>query len=173
MSGSQLSFVYGGRFGAVVGLAVLLAFFWVLAFLSAMDGEWSSVGVCMGACFVLVLIFGLLILSRSDVVVSDQGVARRLWGWTWRTISWSNVDRVTEFPVSKGNGQVVMALNIFPKIKPIHRFTPSGKVFFCLDMRDSSEFIRRLNQNIAEHEIPLTVRHTPLGEPQSAKELLP
>lgn len=172
MSGSPVSFMYGGRFGALVSLAVLLAFFWVLAFLSAMDGEWNSVGACMGASFVLVLIFGLLILSRSDVVVSDQGVARRLWGWTWRNLSWNNVDRITEFPASKGNGQFVWALNIFPRVKPTHRFTPSGKVFFGLDVRNSSELIRRLNQYIAEHEIPLTVRHTPLGEPQSANELL-
>lgn len=172
MSGSQVSFAYGGKVGAIVALTILQVIIGSFIFLAAMQGDRNAVVPLFLFALFFLVIFGLMIFGRSNVVLSDDGIARSLWGWTWRRIAWDNVDHISEFLVSKGNGQFAWALNIFPKVKPSPRFTPSGKVFFGLDAKDSAELIRRLNQCIARHDLTLTVRHTMLGEPEPAKELL-
>lgn len=172
MPGNRVSFAYAYRFGTLVALAVLLALLGGMAFLSAMRGDWDFVAAFIVASLFFTLIFGLLIVGRSDVVVSDEGIARSLWGWTWRTMSWSNVSRIRQFRASRGNGQFVWALNIFPKVKPAHRFTPSGKVFFSLDVENSGDLVLRLNQYIAANAIPLEVSAAQFGEPKPASELL-
>ena len=171
MSDNQVSYAYGGRVGALLCLAGLLAFFWTMAILSATRGEWSNVTASLVVSLIFLLIFGLLMIARSDVVVSNQGIARTLWGWTWRTIAWSNVELIKEFPASKGNGQFVRGLNIFPRVKPMLRFTPSGKVFFTMDMKNSFELIQCLNLYIAAHGIALAISETPLGKPRPARQL--
>jgi ABC-type transport system involved in multi-copper enzyme maturation permease subunit len=173
MSDNRVSYVYGGKIGALVCLSVLLIFFWSMATLSAMRGEWSNGTASLGMSLLFLLIFGLLMIARSDVVISDQGVARALWGWTWRTIDWSNIELIKEFPASKGNGQFVRGLNIFPRVKPTPRFTPSGKVFFTMDMKNSPQLIQCLNLYIAARGIALVVSDTPLGKPQPAAQLRP
>jgi hypothetical protein len=142
-----------------------------MAILSAMRGEWSNATASLVTSLLFLLIFGLLVIARSDVIVSNEGIARTLWGWTWRTIAWSNVELIKEFPVSRGNGQFVRGLNIFPRVKPTPRFTPSGKVFFTMDMKNSSELIQCLNRYIAAHGVALMVSETPLGESQLATQL--
>ena len=172
MSGNRMTFVYDHRLGNAIALAVLLIFLGGMAFLAASDGAWDFVAAFVVVSLIFSFIFGLLIVARSDVVVSEEGIERILWGWTWRTMSWTNVSRIKQFRAPRGNGQFVWAMNIFPKVKPAHRFTPSGKVFFSMDVRNSHDLTLRLNEYIAKHGIQLEVCATQFGRPEQATELL-
>lgn len=171
MSDEPAVFVFFGKISALVALVVVLTIFGCLGVLSAIRGDLGFLRAFPLFFLIFMSIFGFVIISRSDVVLTEKGIARCLWGWAWKTMSWDNVQRIVEFPVSKGVGKNVRALNIFPKIKPSPRLTPSGKMFFTMDMNDSPELIEHLNHYIRMHEIGLTVRDTPLGEPRPSAQL--
>jgi len=171
MPDTHTRFVFGGKNQILIGMVVLLSIFGCFGILSAIRGELDFLKAFLFFFLLFLSIFGLVLISRSDVVLTDQGISRCLWGWTWKAMSWENVQRIAEFPVSKGSRAEVRALNIFPKIKPSPRFTPSGKMFFTMDMNGLPEFIERMNGYISLHEIGLTVRDTPLGEPRTSTRL--
>jgi hypothetical protein len=171
MANERITFEFDGKVAALIGLAVLLVLFVLLGVFAMIKGESGFPAAFL--CFSLfsLLIFGLLVLSRSDIVLSEKGMARCLWGWTWKEIDWEGIERIVEFPASNGRGKYIRALNISPRAKPKLRFTPSGKMFFTLDMRDPAGLIDRLNHFIDNYHIDLVVRETPFGEPKKATRL--
>lgn len=40
---------------------------------------------------------GMLITGASDIVLSDKGVSRQLFGITWKEIHWSTISKVVVF----------------------------------------------------------------------------
>jgi hypothetical protein len=171
MENEQTVFEFGGKVAALVGLAVLLILLGGMGVLSAIKGESGFPAAFLSFSLFFLLIFGLLILSRSDVVLTQKGIARCLWGWTWKEFEWESIERMVEFPASNGRGKYTRALNIFPRVKPKLRFTPSGKMFFTLDMRDPAGLVDRLNHFIGIYHIDVSIRETPLAEPKGATRL--
>ncbi|MEW9571868.1 hypothetical protein ABQJ54_08895 [Rhodanobacter sp. Si-c] len=171
MSSKQAIFEFGGKAAVLLGWASLLTIFATLGALSFVHGESGFPSAFAFFTMFFSVIFGLLLLSKSDVVITDYGIARMLWGWKWKEFRWENVDRVAEFPVSNGQSKYVWALNLFPRTKSGIRFTPSGKMFFTLTMRNPSELIDQLNHFISVHHIGLTVRTTPLAAAEAADRL--
>lgn len=171
MANERIVFEFGGKVSALIGLAVLLTLLGAMGVFSLIKGEpgFPTAFLCSSLFFLLV--FGLLVLSRSDVVLTDTGIARCLWGWTWMEFGWEDIERIIEFPASNGRGKYVRALNIFPRSKPKVRFTPSGKMFFTLDMRHAADLIGRLNHFVSAYHIDLAVRETPLGDSRTATRL--
>jgi hypothetical protein len=97
----------------------------------------------------------LTLLDRSDVVVNVDGVARSLFGWTWRSILWSDIEiiRVSEMPVL-----TAQKTRVFYKIIPAR---PGSKkmrsIVIGKDLDMAGRFITLMNVYIASHKIPVGI----------------
>lgn len=171
MSDKQAIFEFGGKTAVLLGWTLLLTVFAALGALSFIHRESGFPSAFAFFAMLFTAIFGLLLLSKSDVAITDYGIARILWGWKWKEFKWEDVDRIAEFPVSNGQGKLVWALNLFPRTKPSIRFTPSGKMSFTLTMSNPSDLIDQLNHLISTHHISLTVRTTPLATAEASDRL--
>jgi hypothetical protein len=109
--------------------------------------------------FLLFSILGLFLLfSQSDVVVSETGLSRQLWGKTLKEISWDNVKKIQIFAIyHKGLGRKVRVFHVFPVRRSGPRVMPSGKIWFG-EHGDFSAVIEHMNRRIAANGIPVEVK---------------
>lgn len=104
------------------------------------------------------LIGWFVITSLADVVVSETGVSRCLWGRTLREISWGNVKKIRVWKMyHRGYQRKVRVVWVFPVHPSRFRFTPSGKISFD-EPSDMSGLIEHMNRHIAAHGIPVEVQ---------------
>lgn len=127
------------------------------------------IGVCLLVVFWLTAVF--LFISKSDVVISDQGVSRVFFTIIWRTLSWSNIQRITRFSVYIGNGKTKIAYNIFPKEKMGFSFSPSGKISFVQEMECPDRFEALLNEYVLKYNIRIEVREELTGKYKTVNHL--
>jgi hypothetical protein len=113
----------------------------------------------------------VLLFGRSDVVTDDQGISRRLFGWTWQTVLWTNIRLITAFPVTGGYGYTARAFNIFPSVRPKVRLMPSGKMMFTDKMSDASRLVELLNHYASIHGIKIEIRDSLMGSLKPASRL--
>lgn len=100
----------------------------------------------------------VLVASRADVVVSDTGLSRCLWGRTLRKISWENIKKIRVLKTyHRGYRKKVRVFHVFPARPSGFRLSPSGKIFFD-ESEDLSELIEHMNRHIAAHGIPVEVQ---------------
>jgi hypothetical protein len=171
-SGASSAFSFAGQFLVMLWMCVVLCIVGLLGF------TWiRQAGVAGGITFLVVsisfvLLIGFLLLAgRSDVLVDDQGISRRLFGWTWQTIQWGNVRLITAFPVFGGSGYTPRAFNIYPSVRPKVRVMPSGKMSFTDKMSDAPRLIKLLNQYASSHGIKIEVRDSLAGNLRAARRL--
>jgi hypothetical protein len=109
-----------------------------------------------------------VITSLADVVVSETGVSRCLWGRTLREISWGNIKKIRVFKMyHQAYRRKVRVFHVFPVHPSGFRLSPSGKISFD-EPSDMSGLIEHMNRHIAEHGIPVEVRvGTSWGDPAS------
>ena len=104
------------------------------------------------------MIVWFVITSLADVVVSETGVSRCLWGRTLREISWGNVKKIRVWKMyHRGYRRKVRVFWVFPVHASRFRFTPSGKISFD-EPSDMSGLIEHMNQHITAHGIPVEVQ---------------
>jgi hypothetical protein len=120
--------------------------------------------------FVL-LVGAVLLFGKSDVLIDDQGISRRLFGWTWLTIQWANVRLITAFPVSGGYGYSARAFNIFPTVKAAIRLMPSGKMAFTDKVSGAPRLVELLNHYASSHRINIEIRDSLMGGLKPASRL--
>ncbi|MEB0048788.1 MULTISPECIES: hypothetical protein [unclassified Pseudomonas] len=93
-----------------------------------------------------VFVGGLILRGRSDIVIDEYCISRRLFGRVWQKFEWSNIELVTEFSIpNQYSKTAIRGINIFPKVKPKYRMTPSGKMGFTDQSENKSELIRLIN----------------------------
>lgn len=98
-----------------------------------------------------------LVTSRADVVVSEAGVSRRLWGRTLRQISWENIKKIRVFKIyHQAYRRKVRVFHVLPVRPSGFRLSPSGKIFF-LEEEDLGDLIEHMNRRIAAQGIPVEV----------------
>ena len=103
------------------------------------------------------LIGWFLIAGSADVVVSETGVSRRLWGRTLREISWGNVKKIRVWKMyHRGYRRKVRIFWVVPVHPSRLRLTPSGKISFD-EPSDMSGLIEHMNRHIAAHGISVEV----------------
>ena len=123
---------------------------------SGRPGDAALFGLILLGCFSLIGWF--LVSSMADVVVSDTGVSRRLWGRTLRGISWGNVKKIRVWKMyHRGYRREVRVFWVFPVHPSRFRFTLSGKIWFE-EPSDMSGLIEHMNRHIAAHGIPVEVQ---------------
>lgn len=112
-------------------------------------------GVIFFGC--LSLIGWFVTTDQADVVVSETGVSRRLWGRTLREISWGNVKKIRVWKMyHRGYRRKVRIFWVVPVHPPRFRLTPTGKISFD-EPSDMSGLIEHMNRHIAAHGIPVEV----------------
>jgi hypothetical protein len=94
----------------------------------------------------------VVIVTASDVVVDDQGISRRLFGFTWKRIRWGNARLITEFLLQTPTGST-HCVNVFPIVKPRFRILPSGKISFSEKMERAPELLQILRQYASRYGI--------------------
>ena len=122
-------------------------------------------GQLTDAVFVTLICFGgisligwFVITSRADVVVSETGVSRRLWGRTLREISWGNIKKIRVFKMyDQAYRRKVRVFHVFPVRPSGFRLSPSGKIWFD-EPEDLSALIEHMNRHIAAQRIPVEVQ---------------
>ena len=92
MASEQEIFVFKGQ---TLVLAWLLATVGVLGFLGSLIARQDLFkgGVFLLLTLTITLVVGALLLAgRSDVIVDDQGISRRLFGKIWQRMEWGRFD---------------------------------------------------------------------------------
>jgi len=111
--------------------------------------------ICLGG---ISFIGWFVITSLADVVVSETGVSRCLWGRTLREISWGNIKKIRVFKMyHRAYRRKVRVFHVIPVRPSGFRLTPSGKICFD-EPEDISALIEHMNQHIAAHGIPVEVK---------------
>jgi hypothetical protein len=154
MMGSEREiFVFKGQ---TLVLAWLLATIGVLGFLGNLIARQN---LFKGSLFLLLtltitlLVGALMLAGRSDVIIDDQGISRRIFGKTWQRMDWDNIRLIRAFPVSGGGGYSAQAYNIYPKVRPRFAVLPAGKMSFTDKMTNSTQFIEHLHRFASAHSI--------------------
>jgi hypothetical protein len=99
-----------------------------------------------------------LVSFQADVVVSDVGLSRRLWGRTLREIPWGNIQKIRVFSMYQRDlRKKVRVFHVFPVRPSGFRISPSGKVWFR-ESGDFSPLIEHMNQHIAANGIPVEMQ---------------
>ncbi len=99
-----------------------------------------------------------VITSLADVVVSETGVSRRLWGLTLRGISWGNIKTIRVFKMyHRAYRRKVRVFHVLPVRPSGFRLSPSGKITFD-EPEDLSDLIEHMNRRLAAHAIPVEVK---------------
>lgn len=124
----------GGRMSFVVGAVALACFF-------------SIVGVWVA-------------YSLSDVVVSDTGIVRRLWGKTIAEIRWVNVRAIRVVQaIDVERGGTVRIFTISP-ITPAASVLPGTSRITFAERGDLRAIIEHMNRHIAARGIRVEVRRS-------------
>lgn len=163
--GTQAIFEFKGKFLVLIWLCAVICITGFLGISLIMSGGSSGrVIFLLISCLFLFAVSGLLLHGRSDVVIDENGISRRLFDKTWQTIRWENVRLITAFPVSGGSGYKARAFNIFPVIKPRIRLFPSGKMFFDDKLENAPRLVELLNYYVIKYGIKTETRDSLLGK---------
>jgi hypothetical protein len=168
------SFRFSGRLLAIlIWMGIALCFIGTLTFIRVQQPGAPTGGITvlvMSISFVL-LVGAVLLFGNSDVVIDEQGISRRLFGWTWQTVRWTNIRLITAFPVSGGYGYTARGFNIFPSVRPTVRLMPSGKMWFTDKISNAPRLVELLNHYASSQSIKIEIRDSLIGSLKSASRL--
>jgi hypothetical protein len=168
------SFRFAGRLLLILlWMCIALCFIGALTFIRVQQPGPTSDGITalfVSISFVL-LVGTVLLFGNSDVVIDDRGISRRLFGWTWQTIRWTNIRLITAFPVSGGYGYTARGFNIFPSVAPTVRLMPSGKMWFTDKISDAPRLVELLNHYASSQSIKIEIRDSLVGGLKAASRL--
>lgn len=98
----------------------------------------------------------LLLGGASDIVVDDEGLSRRLYGWVWRRMRWDNMSRIKSFEVfDQRQSLIVTSYNIFPIAKARFRLHPSGVLRFAGIVEGIDDLLEIINRQASKRHILL------------------
>lgn len=124
--------------------------------LGVMWGRKLSDAMPFFALFSLFILYKAVTLlgGASDIVVDDEAISRRLYGWVWKRMRWDNISRIKTFEVYvQADGGRSTACNIFPIVKDRLRLLPSGKIAFRSTVDGIDELLDIINKHASEHHV--------------------
>ena len=94
-----------------------------------------------------------LLQALADVCISDRGIARRVRHWTWQTLRWSDVTRLTVMPSTDlDTRRKVRSFSLRgSKAAPLF----SRLVIFQERPGEMDELLAKLDTCVAKHHIPV------------------
>jgi hypothetical protein len=141
-----------------ISLAILLAWWLSMAFLVVVKGGGrnpeESLIFLVSSFIIIFLIGSILLFNNSDVVLFPEAVSFRLFAWTWRTIKFDEVGRITIFdlatPLTSVRSRKVFSL--YPKqAGDFYKFVFNDQLYGI------SELIESLNVVAAKYQIQIYV----------------
>ena len=96
-------------------------------------------------------------VDTSEVLVSDQYVARRFWGRICHRVDWPDIERIRESTAQLKDGPITF-INIVPRCKSFWRFQLTGTIQMSDRFTDFEELVSSLNKEIEKHTIRVEVR---------------
>ncbi|HXS74346.1 MAG TPA: hypothetical protein VN725_09940 [Rhodanobacteraceae bacterium] len=144
----RLPFVIGWTVLMIL-LAAFFSFVWVE------QNGFLDASIFAVIAFLFILGYGgMLITGASDIVLSDKGVSRQLFGITWKEIHWSNISKVVVFFIPNFRAKSLQkAYNVFPHNKPVIRLLPSGKIAFIGNAKNMNLLLEGMNHYLSRYNI--------------------
>lgn len=175
-SATEMPNVFKYKWNEIIFFATLMLITLCLyaLFISIKRGDETIGGLLFIGVMLLWLIVGsgIFLMGRSNILVDDKGISRRLWGKTWQHIEWGNIKLITAFPVLPlGQKSTQRSYNIYPAVKPFYIFTPGGKIFFDEKIEDAPKLIELLNFYILQYNIKVEIKNKPNEELFAVKTL--
>jgi hypothetical protein len=149
---SRNHFKFKGFIPAFVAL-VLFAGLWVFfAFVIPMAGAGlGGVVFCLCVAVLLLALGRVFLISKSDLVMDDQGVTRIFLGKEVQSIPWTGVQRIVAYPVrGAGVSHNVTAYNILALSSPAAR-SKTRKIYFNDQSTDLTALLDCLNFYAGKH----------------------
>lgn len=122
----------------------------------------SVSGIVFSICFLLffLLFVGyLFMVGAADVIISDDGICRRVGSRALQAMRWSEVGVIKVFDTyDRQTQRMKIGMNIYPVVRPRHPLTVGGKMVLGDDpMRQGnfSELIGLLNNYISQYHIKI------------------
>ena len=110
----------------------------------------------------LLLLTGITIAGQSDIIIDDQGISRRLFWITWRSIRWDNIQVIKTFHVvAQGfRPKSVRAFAIYPSVKLPGKLTlpGSGSIAFTEGFENIGQLIELINYYATKYEIKIEIQ---------------
>lgn len=129
--------------------------------MGVLNGQKLSRGIPAFAGFSLFILYEAVTLlsSASDIVVDDDDISRRLFGWVWKRMRWDNISRIKSWEVYvEADGVRSTAYNIFPIVKDRLRLFPSGKIAFRSTVGGIDELLEVMNKHASDRHVLLQAR---------------
>lgn len=145
-------FKFKGFIPAFVAL-MLFAGLWVFfAFVIPMEGGgFGGVVFCLCIAVLLLALGRVFLISKSDLVMDDEGVARLFLGRKIQSIPWTSVQRIVAYPVrAAGASQKVTAYNILALPSSAAR-SKKRKIYFNDQSTDLTGLLDCLNFYATKH----------------------
>lgn len=158
MTSGPETFVFKGKLLVLAWLLACVAIFGFLGDVVARQNPFEG-GVFLVLTLAFTLLMGALILvDRSDVIVDEQAISRRLFGVIWQRMEWRNIRVIRTFHVSATGGYTAQAYNLYPKVKARFAFLPGGKMSFTDKMTNAPQFFGHLRRMASEYGINIESR---------------
>lgn len=104
------------------------------------------------------LILGaFVVLGKSDVILDEKGVSRRLLGWEWCSVSWDNVELVRVVEVSGRAAQFGRSMIAIVPAQSVPG-RKSRNIVFSKDVDEVGKLVTEMNRYIAAYRIPVERR---------------
>lgn len=164
---NRRAFTFPGQTFLFIILTVAFLWMCVLGLDAIRHHDKAFVAVSAAFSFFILLIGTVTLVGRSDILIDDEIIARRLFGVTMQTLRWDNVRVVRAFPVG-GAGAAQRGINILPKVAVKGNLYPMSKISFVGDP-SNKELSSALNHQIKMHSIDV---QNSFGSAQGISNLL-
>jgi hypothetical protein len=121
-----------------------------------------SIGFGLGMLMTFLSLFilavsGVAIIGQSDIAIDNEGISRRLFGKTWRTIEWDNVKIIKSFHVPELGFQFkyIRAFAIYPIRKPTETTYLPHHIGFTEHYSNIDQLLGIINHHASRQQIEI------------------
>jgi hypothetical protein len=155
---APMVFRYKGR-----AVAFALICFFAFGFLAVtLFAITRGIGFGLGMLMTLLSLFlfavsGVAIIGQSDIAIDKEGISRRLFGKTWRTIGWDSVKIIKAFHVPElgFRSKNIRAFAIYPTTKPIDMAYLPHHIGFTEKYSNIDQLLGVINHHASKHQIEI------------------
>jgi len=120
----------------------------------------SDLATLMGACAPFTIVFGLLstnfCFAESDVEINDDMICWIMFGWRWKKIKWSGVERIlVSSYIDRSRGRRLKAFVVNLKHGSLLYLLPSGSIIILEKIHSCSSLLTLLRIQVARYGIPV------------------
>jgi hypothetical protein len=149
---------------AIAELLVSVVFAIPIVLIEKSRGGPPSVGEIILALMVLLFVLGAImdLRQKSDIVVNEKYISRRLFGWSWKKIYWNEIHLIKVIPFfHPALRKVVRIISIQPSTSPRFRLLPYRKMNFSDQAENMNDLIAIINNYAAVFHIKIQTSENP------------